>query len=128
MTYLPSIVFGCAVNSAGSKMNRVLSTTRVTRSSLTGETVMLEDGSVSLFIWFFAGPSEWCCVRDLHHNAKDTLCLNRRSTNCYQSLPVANLPVTRSNVEGLLGCCHKVWSLVIWTTSTLSLDQTWLWF
>jgi len=76
--HLPSIVLGCAVNRAGSKMNRVLSTTRVIRSSLIGVTIMLEDDaadwtdSESLFIWFFAGPSEWCCVRDLHYNKQDT--------------------------------------------------------
>jgi hypothetical protein len=45
-------------------MNRVLSTTRVIRSSLISVAFMLGDDdvgwieSVSLFIWFFAGPSE----------------------------------------------------------------------
>lgn len=96
ITHLPSIVFGCAVNSAGSKMNRVLSTTRVIRSSLTGETVMLEDGSVSLFIWFFAGPSEWCCVRDLHHNTTHIILLLQQC----KLLPV----ITYSK----LACCEEL--------------------
>lgn len=122
MTHLPSIVFGCAVNSAGSKMKRVLSTTKVMRSSLTGETVMLEDGSVSLFIWFFAGPSVWCCVRDLHHTTQHTLYCCPANANCYLPSHATDLPVARSYVQGLLGGCHKVWSLIIWTTSTLPLD------
>lgn len=39
-TYLPSIVFGWAVKSAGSKIKRVLSTTSVIRSSLCPEVVV----------------------------------------------------------------------------------------
>ena len=41
--YLPSIVLGWAVKSAGSRMNLVLSTTRVMRSSLAGVRARLEE-------------------------------------------------------------------------------------
>lgn len=52
--YLPSIVFGWAVKIAGSKMKRVLSTTKVIRSSLAGVLPELDPP----FCWFLAGPKE----------------------------------------------------------------------
>jgi hypothetical protein len=125
-THLPSMVLGWAVNKAGSKMNRVLSTTRVIRSSLTGVMAKLEDvaavctGSMSLFIWFLAGPSEWCCVRDLHYNRHDASYCWSSGGKCYAPSRTY-LPVSRGHVKWLLGGYYKVWSLIIWNTSALSL-------
>ena len=43
LTYLPSMVLGWAVKSAGSRMNRVLSTTKVIRSSLADVTAIFAE-------------------------------------------------------------------------------------